>query len=146
MSFLLLAACAESPVAPGPGLVPGEINVVSDPATAAFKDPAAVVDAEVIDGDLRLTIEFAGGCTTHAFFLLAPPDFGATDEESTELAVFLRHDDVGDTCEAVVRETAGFDLKPVRDLVFATFGEPKMVYLRIHDAPDREYLVHYDPR
>jgi hypothetical protein len=68
--------------------------------------PGLVVATPAVDSQRRLlaVVEYEGGCQPHSFALASD----AIDAESTTL--WLVHDDGGDRCEELVRDTLSVDL------------------------------------
>lgn len=81
------------------------------------RDDWRLVDGAVVGDSLELTVEHAGGCEEHAFWLLAVdgwvdfPDAGLTPTVGVPLE--LAHDARGDACEALITRPLSFHLAPL---------------------------------
>ena len=100
--------CRESMVAPG---VP-ESNVVVADGRNRGDDPY-VVNSAAVDGDeLTIEVSYAGGCRRHDFTLVISKTFRESDP--VQLPAVLAHEANGDSCEAWITESLGFNLALVR--------------------------------
>lgn len=73
------------------------------------------IRSEAMDGNiLELCLEFSGGCEDHVFEIFAKNSF--SESYPVQGWAKIIHDDLGDTCEALIRKCFKFDLEPLRNL------------------------------
>ena len=73
----------------------------------AYEIYSAAMDGNI----LELCIEFSGGCENHVFEMFAEEMFAESYPVQTWAKI--RHDDSGDSCEALVHDCINFDLEPL---------------------------------
>ncbi len=113
---LMLCGCGsgDGPVA----ITPPADDVVStilvaDLDTGAWPtDALSVLDASIIGDTLRMDVQYAGGCEEHAFGLVVSTTFRETQPVQT--TAILAHDNMGDTCEALISRLLKADLAPLK--------------------------------
>ncbi|CAG0993840.1 hypothetical protein RHDC4_02690 [Rhodocyclaceae bacterium] len=125
MSSLVTVACRDSTKALEPlgswsaaGSWEGRV-VITDDQSRYPADAVTIVSA-TIDGDtLNLTVSYGGGCSDHAFGMLA----GTAWMESypVQIGMRLAHDAHGDACDALLTRTLRFDLTPLKTAYAASY-------------------------
>lgn len=140
LGALTAGGCVNSDVVgpPPPAVaMTGETSVVVTEHPDRWRhDPHELRSAE-IEGDLlRVQVQYAGGCATHAFTLLISPIF--MESYPVQMISSLAHDAKGDACRALVRSTLLFDLSPIKDMYRQSYGvRSDTVHLWIRGWPER---------
>jgi len=126
---VLIAGCRrEGPVEPLSGPVP----VLVGHAPAAFRmDPATIRSASISGSELRITVEFGGGCAEHHFSLLHSGLFMESLPVQTNLQ--LTHDAEGDRCRALLGRELVFDLTPLRHAYLEAYGRPETIVIHLYE-------------
>jgi hypothetical protein len=74
-----------------------------------------------LDGHiLSLDVEHGGGCAEHEYYLVAWG--GWMESFPVQVNVLLAHEDHDDPCDAIIRRTLRFDLTPLRDTYWRSYG------------------------
>lgn len=146
LSALLAGACAESTTPEPPdgswalaGNWAGQIVIVRD-ATAPLwpRDPVTIHAVAVRGDSLELNVSFGGGCSDHAFLLLA--DAAWAESYPVQIGVRLAHDRNGDTCKALLSRVLRFDLSPLKAAYEASYhSRTGTVRLNVRDASSVTY-------
>jgi hypothetical protein len=126
---LLTAGCRrDGPVEPLSGPVP----ILVGNAPSAFRmDPAVIRSATITGDDLRIAVEFAGGCAEHHFSLL---HFGIFMESlPVQTNVQLTHDAGGDRCRALLGRELLFDLTPLRRAYVEAYGRAGTIVIHLYE-------------
>ncbi len=94
--------------------------------------PFFLHEVEISGDEIALDIGYSGGCQSHYHFLFMSP---ATFMESNPVQanLYLRHVDNDDTCEAYVRETTCFDIRPIAEYYEQLYGELGPIILNVHE-------------
>ncbi len=90
---------------------------------SAWGDPFTISAAVIEWNELRLGVDYGGGCATHTF---TPcwPDQAFAESNPVQVALELYHDAHGDTCDmAIVGEPVVVDLIDLRDAWRAAYGQ-----------------------
>lgn len=99
------------------------------------RDPYGLGDVEFDGSRLHAQVSYGGGCRAHRMDLVAWG--GWMESFPVQLNALITHDDGGDPCDAIVRETLDFDLYPLarayREAYGGGGGEPPVVILRLWD-------------
>ena len=98
-----------------------------------------LVDLDVLDDEIRISVQYAGGCRKHDFQLVWNGKNKVGDTDIAELA--LLHNGNGDNCEALVTETISFDIESISDFK-NTIEENRT--LRLINASNDERMVIYE--
>jgi len=121
LGLVLLLGCGKddaNPVQPASNSIPIEIR--ADAATYGSLGGLKIEGVELAGRTLTVNVSYSGGCRTHTFAAVAPPQFLASDPP--QLGVFLRHESGDDPCLAIVFETLTFDVTPAVRLHQEAFG------------------------
>lgn len=111
------------------------------PAAPPPQDPVSIVEAEILDGRLRVLASHSGGCVDHAFQLCWSGVFLGADPVGVELT--LSHQDPGDPCDQIAATELEFNLLPLRDAWRHTYGEAGgSIWLRWFEPDDGPDLIH----
>lgn len=104
-----------------------------DPAPS---DPYSILSAQITGDQLRLKVQYGGGCAEHTFSLMGPLTIPAGDP--TPITAYLHHDANGDACEALITQDLIFDLTPLRDrwknVTGKTFGTIALTIFDLHSG------------
>jgi hypothetical protein len=111
------------------------IEIRQDAFAYGFLAAVTIRSARLEGRTLRLSVSYAGGCSTHAFAAIGATGFLAS--YPAQLTVFLRHDAGGDSCDATILDDLSFDVTPAIELFRACNGADGPFYLRIITPPDR---------
>ena len=90
---------------------------VVDPAPS---DPYKLIDASITGDELKVKVEYGGGCEKHDFTLIGPLTI-PTDQVDIEsnliepIVLYLQHDANNDACDALITEQRSFDLTPLKE-------------------------------
>jgi hypothetical protein len=127
----------------------GEV-IISNQSPAAIQDARFVLDSVRIEGDIiTLTVEYSGGCNEHEFELhMSPAAF--MESLPVQANLYLRHTDFDDPCDAWLRRSVSFDLRPIAHLYEIGYGGLDCIILNVHDDltgsdPPRTISVLYHP-
>jgi hypothetical protein len=119
--LLILASCSSHTVA-GPsadvpdanGHIAFEItDVALGSLTGLPRDPVEIIGARADADTIVIDVRYGGGCTDHAFILLASPTFA--ESSPVQSSMLLAHEGRGDLCKALVARTLRADVSPLRD-------------------------------
>ena len=75
-------------------------------------DPFTVAASRIVGDELRLTVQYGGGCAEHEFTLIGP--LTLVEEDPTPVTLYLNHRANGDRCKAYITKEITFDLTPLR--------------------------------
>jgi heat shock protein HslJ len=75
-------------------------------------DPFTVAASRIVGDELRLTVQYGGGCADHEFALIGPLTLEGDDP--TPVTLYLHHNANGDMCKAYITKEITFDLRPLR--------------------------------
>jgi hypothetical protein len=107
--ILLAAACSgPAPLQPGEGPSPVQIASIG----SARMDPAEILRAEIAGDELRLDVQYGGGCAQHHLSLLHEGVF--LESNPVQARLHLAHDAQGDRCRALIGRSLAFDLTPLK--------------------------------
>ena len=102
--------------------LPVVVDFGVDPATLPG-DPLALLELRHSGSVLEFDVEYGGGCEAHELELVAVG--GWMESFPVQVRLVLTHDDRDDPCDALVRNTARFGLRPLEDAYGAAYpGEP----------------------
>lgn len=73
------------------------------------------------DDNLSLVVTYSGGCKKHEFVLAAAPNFANSNLKKINL--ILSHDNKGDMCKKIVRDSLNFDLLPLKEKFQQNYGK-----------------------
>jgi len=141
VGVLAAVACDEPTRITNPGGDPSVVDaepIVIDPDRCPpfglDSEPAAIEKIEISGDLLTITIEYSGGCDYHTFSLNTGRCF--LESYPVQSDIFLVHDDPGDPCDAVVEEDRVFDLTPLKEAYWDSYGgRGDPVLLRVY-PPD----------
>jgi hypothetical protein len=106
---LAAAACSgPAPLQPGEGPSPVQIASIG----SARMDPAEILRAEIAGDELRLDVQYGGGCAQHHLSLLHEGVF--LESNPVQARLHLAHDAQGDRCRALIGRSLAFDLTPLK--------------------------------
>lgn len=108
--------------------------VITDDQSRYPADAVTIVSA-TIDGDtLNLTVSYGGGCSDHAFGMLAATAW--MESYPVQVGMRLAHDAHGDACKALLARTLRFDLTPLKAAYAASYQSATgKISLRIAGSP-----------
>jgi len=107
-------------------------------------DPFVINAASISENILTLSVSYGGGCEAHDFQLyMSPPDF--MESFPVQANLYLRHDSHGDACDAYLTEELHFDLSPIRNLYYRSYGSYDDIKLNIYqyyqDQPGQMIVI-----
>jgi hypothetical protein len=106
---LAIGACSRPmPLQPAEGPSPVQITSIG----SARMDAAEILRAEIAGDELRLEVQYGGGCAPHHFSLLHEGIF--LESQPVQARLHLAHDAHGDPCRALIRRSLAFDLTPLK--------------------------------
>ena len=73
------------------------------------------------DDNLSLIVTYSGGCKKHEFVLAATSD--STNSDLKKVNLTLSHDNKGDICKKIVRDSLNFDLLPLKERFQQNYGK-----------------------
>lgn len=71
-------------------------------------DPFHILDMEIIDDSVHVTVSYSGGCKQHSFEIIWSESFSETVPPGT--GIIINHDANGDACKALVTQNLVFSL------------------------------------
>jgi len=108
-----------------------DVEFDEDPA-GRCADPLWFDDVS-IDGDrLVVALRHSGGCGDHEFALFADRGFAKTNPPSIDCRFV--HYDLGDLCEAIVPDTACFDLRRIGELCDGIFHGCDEIVINVYEC------------
>ena len=89
-------------------------------------------EVTLTDNDiLSVIVSYSGGCKKHDFTLATAPHFTSTDLRH-QIDLVLAHEDNGDACKKIVKESLYFDLLPLKERYQQVYGiKASSIVLRI---------------
>lgn len=102
----------------------GPTRVVDTPLALLPNDFYGIKKTDIVDNILHVDLEFGGGCGTHFFALVDVMPGAFAESEPPRPVISLRHGNNGDLCEAILRETRTFDLRPLALSATKVYGNP----------------------
>jgi len=125
---LLLSSVCDCPPAKGFDCIEGTCtwNYVDStpylPVCFEADGDAYSIDGVALDGaELVVSVGYSGGCEDHDF-VLCWPDQAFMESYPVQVALEVSHDAHGDACEAWIREELRFDLSPMSQAYFDSYG------------------------
>lgn len=97
-----------------PGLASQTIDIRPGVGPDVLADDVVVERAWIDGSTLRIDVSFSGGCAPHDFGAIAPAAF--MESLPVGLPVYLRHQAHGDPCEAIMRRSLAFEIRPAVQL------------------------------
>lgn len=73
------------------------------------------------DDNLSVVVTYSGGCKNHEFVLAVVPNFANNELENINL--ILSHDNKGDMCKKMVRDSLKFNLLPLKEKFQKNYGK-----------------------
>lgn len=73
------------------------------------------------DDNLSLIVTYSGGCKKHEFVLAATSH--STNSDLKKVNLTLSHDNKGDICKKIVRDSLNFDLLPLKERFQQNYGK-----------------------
>jgi hypothetical protein len=109
-------------------------------------DPFVINTAGISENVLTLSVSYGGGCETHDFLLyMSPPVF--MESFPAQASLYLHHDGHDDACDAYLTEELHFDLNPIRNLYYRSYGSYDNIILNIYryyqDQPGEKIAIMY---
>ncbi|MFC2135283.1 hypothetical protein ACFLTH_11780 [Bacteroidota bacterium] len=83
-------------------------------------DQYEIIHARVIKDTLYFKVSYSGGCNDHDFRLVANNYF--MESFPVQVGLFLSHEDFDDACDAIITEELYFDLSPLKDEYYNSYG------------------------
>ncbi|NIR48110.1 hypothetical protein GWO43_06630 [candidate division KSB1 bacterium] len=122
---------------------------ITDASPASLqKDPFELQSVEIDEDTISVEITYAGGCKTHDFALFMSPA-AFLESFPVQANLFLRHNNNDDGCEALIRETLSFDLRPIARLYQEQYARQDEIILNVfeyfEDEPGRHLNASYFP-
>ncbi len=115
VSMLFLLGCESPPIETEQKMTPmTSVQVVGRKDLNVSRDPLRVVEAEIQDDRLMVTVEYSGGSEEHEFDLFCSRALAKSLPPKANL--YLSHNANGDMAKAMVRKELVFDLKPMEEL------------------------------
>ena len=101
------------------------------PADALQQSPLSV-QAAAIDGDVLVAqIAHSGGCREHFYTLyMAPPAF--MESYPLQANLYLTQYDNDDPCDAIIQQTRKFELRPIAESYYQSYGGFDHIKLNLH--------------
>ncbi len=99
---------------------------------ASFKVVSWTVEEEIT----TVVVNYSGGCKTHRFNLYSDAKY--TKSIPPQLHLYLRHENHGDACRRLIRDTLRFHLAPVR------YPGQKALILKLNNT-QKTVRYPYDP-
>lgn len=86
-----------------------------------------------IDGNyIDIALGFSGGCRSHYFWLfMSPPTFGGAFPPQADL--YIQHYANNDMCEAYLADVLRFDLSPIGQSYFDTYGQIDSIMINVYE-------------
>lgn len=99
------------------------------------EDPFRILNVYIEDNCLKIKLSHGGGCEIHEFIMIYNelPQFSIYSG-----TLILSHDANGDTCEALITKTIGYNLSPLQQ------AGSDMVRLYLVKSGDRDYQLIID--
>jgi hypothetical protein len=99
--------------------------------TDLMLDPLVINSAEISGNILTLSVSYGGGCEYHDFLLyMSPPAF--MESYPVQANLYLHHNGHHDACDAYLTEELRFDLSPIRNLYYRSYGTNDDIVLNIY--------------
>ncbi len=123
----LLLGCV-SPNEPLIGHVPVQIT---DQTPGSIQLHAFDLKSIAIVGDtISLDVTYGGGCKEHDFALFMSPA-AFLESAPVQANLYLRHNNNGDSCKALIYTTASFDLRPIAQLYQQFYGRKDEIIINV---------------
>jgi hypothetical protein len=117
---------------------PAPIVTTCDPDLPS--DPVSILDAEVDDDTLVMSVRYGGGCEDHLFTLCW--DGGFAESHPVQARLSLQHDARGDLCRALITEELEFDLGSLKEAYQEAYrNRSGVIFLDISGHGSRERYV-----
>ena len=105
------------------------------------QDPLEMTALNIEANNLAIDLKYSGGCRDHTYALVVADD--VAESLPPQMTAILSHDDPDDPCDAIIGETANFDLRPVRDYLQNGSGGSGSVIITIR-AGDQTETIQYN--
>ena len=128
--------------------IDGEVQICDWPPAQIQIDRFGLDTAYIQANILNLTVSYSGGCFEHDFSLyMSPAAF--MESYPVQANLYLRHQDPGDPCDAIIRQDLKFDLRPIAHLYEIMYESSAPIRLNMYHFYDsilgeKESLL-YDP-
>lgn len=102
-----------------------------------------------IDGDiLTLNISYSGGCEEHDLQLFMSPS-AFMESNPVQAALYLRHNDHNDPCDAFITTDVRFNVRPIAEQYRRDYGDLDTIILNVfryfEDTPSSAIQIDYMP-
>ncbi|MEO0602836.1 MAG: hypothetical protein AAF211_15450 [Myxococcota bacterium] len=116
------------------GVATPDPEAVPAPSAWSQCEPSGQAEAvgAVQDGDeLIVDVRHAGGCGFDHRLSICRESLGFLESNPVQTRAYIWHDPAGDTCEALVSESAVFDLVPLFEAFDQAYGAPGQVIVNV---------------
>jgi len=105
-----------------------------------------LLDAHISGSELQVTIRHGGGCMRHVYSAFMTPSTLMQTRPGT-VSLYIRHDDPGDMCDALLQPALRFDLRPIAEAYRRAFNHRGDIPIVLSDYEgDRVVRLVYSPR
>lgn len=125
-----------------------QVALTNQSADSLHRDIFTLDTVSVEQDVLIADVSHSGGCREHFYGLyMSPPAFKESFPVQADL--FLAHYGNDDPCDAIIRETRKFDIRPIAEAYQNSYGRLDPIILNVHwlenDGQVKEISIEYTP-
>lgn len=108
------------------------VIITNQPPNFLQLDPFELKNIAIVADTITLNINHSGGCKEHNYSLyMSPAAF--LESYPVQANLYLQHDSKGDACEALIKTSISFNLRPLADLYQDFYGQQDEIILNVFD-------------